>query len=283
MVTVAIVDDRAADAEALARLIGELPSTALPDGRPSRPGSSFDIRTFTSADELAQALSAGYDPDLAFIDIVLAEEDETGRAAASGQAASTAPGASGAAEGTDARPEGPHAATGIDVVERLFGLGARTQVVYVSGYDSFHTQVYRTHHAAYLEKPFNRADVAYALELALAALERSHEEPIAFRLKGADRVVRPAEILYLESNLHVVRVHTRRDTFEIYGKLADLVQQLPARFARCHQSFIVNLAAVASLDATGIVLVTGERVPVSRRMRAGVRQALFAYLRACRR
>ena len=76
MVTVAIVDDRAADAEALARLIGELPGPALPDGRPSRPGSSFDIRTFTSADELAQALSAGYDPDLAFIDIVLAEEDE---------------------------------------------------------------------------------------------------------------------------------------------------------------------------------------------------------------
>ena len=37
MVTVAIVDDRVADAEALARLIGELPGTALPDGRPSRP------------------------------------------------------------------------------------------------------------------------------------------------------------------------------------------------------------------------------------------------------
>ena len=157
------------------------------------------------------------------------------------------------------------------------------QVIYVSGYDSFHTQVYRTPHAAYLAKPFTPQDVACAVNLALSAQERSAERPLVLRVKGAERVVRPAEIIYLESSLHLVRVHTARETVEAYTKLGDLLRQLPARFVRTHQSFAVNLDAVSALDAAAVTLNTGETVPVSRRMRAGVREALFAHIRSTSR
>ncbi len=285
MYAVAIVDDLAADAEALARLVVSSPpsdtagsslaahpfpetcrETAAPqlDGKGSAgqhadatdgvlASDLFEVRCFSSADELVQCLDDAYAPDIAFIDIVL-----------------------------DPTTAGP-AADGIDAVERLLSRSPLTQIVYVSGYDAFHTQVYRTPHAAYLRKPFRSMDVSYALGLALAARERTAEKPLCLKIKGAERVIEPAEIRYLESRLHMVCIHAAQGDYEVYGKLADLVQQLPARFVRCHQSFIVNLATVASLDATGIVLVTGERVPVSRRMRAGVRQALFSYLRARRR
>ena len=109
------------------------------------------------------------------------------------------------------------------------------------------------------------------------------ESNIIDGIMRADQVVEPAEIRYLESRLHVVRVHAARGVLEVYGKLSDLLDALPARFVRCHQSFAVNLDAVTSLDASSITLVSGEQVPVSRRMRAEVRAALFAHLRARRR
>ncbi|HIU05052.1 MAG TPA: response regulator transcription factor [Candidatus Coprousia avicola] len=253
MYRVAIVDDQAEDAEALAQALERCrPATA-------GPGPVWEISRFPTASALAARLDTGYEPDLAFVDIVLDP---------------AAP-----ASGT---PDAPQPA-GIDAVAQLFAPGAQTQVIYVSGYDSFHTQVYRTPHAAYLAKPFTASDVSCAVDLALAARQRAVETPLTLRVRGAERVIRPAEILYLESNLHLVRIHTATETIEAYIKLGDLLRQLPAHFVRTHQSFAVNLDAVSALDATSITLATGDAVPVSRRMRAAVRDALFAHIREARR
>ena len=255
MVSVAILDDQPEAAATLAALVetfsvraGTTDIIGCTDGVPT----SFAVTCFTSASELIGSIIDGYEPDIAFIDIVLAEP-----APSPNTADSAAP------AGTDQ--------TGIDLVEQLLAHRPTTQIVYTSGYD--------TPHVAYLAKPFRRDDVAYALTLALAAREHTNDEALCFRLKGSERIVRPAEIRYLESKLHVVHVHTARDTFEVYGRLAALLDELPARFVRCHQSFAVNLDAVTSLGASSLTLIGGEEVPVSRRMRAGVRDALFAHLR----
>lgn len=250
MNVIAIVDDCIEDAEALASMVQACLHASSDTRLPDRT-----IRTFATVDALASWMNEGNSPDLAFIDIVLDPE--------------------ALHEGT--------ASTGIDAVETLFGAGSSTQVIYVSGYDEFHTQVYRTRHAAYLAKPFAEKDVALAMGIALAARERSFEKPLSLRVKGVERIVCPADILYLESSLHALRVHTAREVIETYGKLADALSQLPQRFVRTHQSFVVNLDAVRSLEQNAVTLISGASVPVSRRMRASVREALFDHIRAERR
>lgn len=288
---VAIVDDQAEDAKALAEALRR----CRPAADQTAPGSgeaatTWDIRCYPGADALAADLAAGYAPEIAFIDIVLdpaatpessaARDGETVGAAI---ARATAPEDGAAAPRNVRAPKAPARAasnsTGIDAVERLFTSGSQTQVIYVSGYDAFHTQVYRTHHAAYLAKPFTPQDVAFAVDLALAAGRRAAEAPLILHVKGAERIIRPAEIVYLESSLHLVRIHTASEVIEAYTKLGDLLRQLPERFVRTHQSFAVNLDAVSTLDASTVTLTTGEAVPVSRRMRASVRDALFAHIR----
>lgn len=255
MYTVAIVDDRPEDAQALAKLVEQAGTHLAPPRAPREPEqpAALSISCFSSPDQLADSLARSFEPDLAFFDIVF-------------------------------DPEAPKASqNGIDAVEQLLQDHPRTQVVYVSGYDSFHTQVYRTPHAAYLSKPFNQHDVDYAVKLAVTALERTAEEPLCLHARGVDHVVYPADIRYVESKLHMVIVHTVRGDIELYGKLSDLLDQLPDRFVRCHQSFAVNLDDVASLDAAAITLSSGQTVPVSRRMRSSVRATLFAHLRSKRR
>ena len=166
------------------------------------------------------------------------------------------------------------------MVADLLAAGLNAQVVYLSGYDVYHTRIYRTPHACYLQKPFRQADVDEALTQAVAGLRQVGGHPVRFHLKGEERVVSPRDIIYIESNRRRVQVHLRCESFETYARLADLERELPPSFVRCHQSFLVNLDYVSSLGTSAIELVGGGSVPVSRRYRPGVRDALFAHIRS---
>ncbi len=199
------------------------------------------IRTLFSADDLKAQLGSGQAPDVLFIDIALDEDD------------------------------------GIDLVRQL-GLGVRTQVVYVSGFDDYHTRVYETPHASFVKKPVRQEDVSLALEQALERL-RATAAPLVLRHDRTTDIVRPEDILYVESDRRNVIVHTRTATLRAYGKLSGVLDQLPGNFVRCHQSYLVNLDEVARLGADAVALSSGETIPVSRRWRPSVREALFDRIR----
>lgn len=170
--------------------------------------------------------------------------------------------------------------TGIDIVERMQHLNTFCQVVYMSGYDAYHTSVYRTSHAGYLRKPFSQEEVAETWQRVAVRIEQQLAKPLCFHSGGQERVLRPAEIMYLESNLRRICIHSVQGSFDIYGKLGDLLDRLPSNFVRCHQSFAVNLDYVNELLTASFCLTNGNEVPVSRRYRPAARDALVAHVRA---
>lgn len=175
--------------------------------------------------------------------------------------------------------EGDDARSGIELVERLQGDAPMMAVVYMSGYDRYHTRVYRTEHAAYLRKPFEQEDVAEAVRLVQAARSRVTDRPLLIRVHGKEVVIAPRDISHIESHLRMVRVHAGEETVEAYGKLSDLESRLPPHFVRSHQSFLVNLDYVADLGTSEVHLTTGDTLPVSRRCRPALKEALFAHIR----
>ena len=241
-IAVLVMDDSVQDATDLARLI-----EASPCAREAGFELALEVRA-GGVDELERAVATGL-PDIAFVDIRLSDEAD--------------------------------APTGIDAVEAVFA-GTAVQVVYVSAYDSYHTQVYRTDHASFVKKPASAADVDAALGHALRRLRERRAAPLVLHVRGAERVVDPASIVYLESDRRRVRVHLAGEVVEVYGKLGDFQRSLPASFARCHQSVLVNLDHVSALGKTDVRMVTGDELPVSRRHRAAMREALVAHVRAGR-
>ena len=78
------------------------------------------------------------------------------------------------------------------------------------------------------------------------------------------------QILYLESRLHQVIVHTVRpqDVCAFAAVLDDVEKALPEEtFFRCHQSFLVNIDSIYQLDRTGrnLILSNGETLGISKR------------------
>ena len=113
-------------------------------------------------------------------------------------------------------------------------------------------------------------EVAKALQSCLYHLHRKREECFCIRTKAKSVRIPYRQILYLESRLHQVIVHTVRpqDVCAFAAVLDDVERALPEEtFFRCHQSFLVNIDSIYQLDRTGrnLILSNGETLGISKR------------------
>ncbi len=172
---------------------------------------------------------------------------------------------------------------GIELVKRLFPRSGGTQVIYVTGYDTYHTRVYQTRHVYFLTKPVSQTELNDALDEAVRRIAEYVERPLSIHVDYAEKIVLPRSILYIESRRRVLHIHLEREVLETYARLNAIAHQLPSYFVRCHNSFLVNMDFVDELRADAIRLRSGEEIPVSRPRRAEVREAFARHMRTlCR-
>jgi DNA-binding LytR/AlgR family response regulator len=70
---------------------------------------------------------------------------------------------------------------------------------------------------------------------------------------GVSLLFDPSQVFYLEVDGHDTLVRTaRKRPYRSTRRVADLLARLPTPpFFRCHESFVVNLAKVRSIEAAG--------------------------------
>ncbi|HJA29857.1 MAG TPA: LytTR family DNA-binding domain-containing protein [Candidatus Olsenella pullicola] len=243
MLDVAVIEDDPVQLELLASMVED----CLAD-------EGACVERCAGPDALVECLIQGFSPELLVADIVLGEPALTAE-----------------------KGEGEHR-TAIDLVKRVRALGADPEVVYVTGYEGFHTRAYETDHACFLLKPVDRSEMEFALGRVLERLRRRVPRSLVVRMGASERLVRPDEIVYLESNRRVVRIHLADEVVEAYGKLGDYEKRLDGAFVRCHKSFLVNIAFVSGHRTGELVLSTGDVVPVSQSRRRATQDALLEFL-----
>lgn len=168
--------------------------------------------------------------------------------------------------------------SGIDLVKEHFGPASGTQVVYLTGFVEYCTEVYETDHVYFLLKPVTASQLGRALERAAGKLERV-EKPLRVVSNRTTVGIAPGRIVCIES-LHrkaYIRL-VDGSTVETRSRLAELKDALPRRFVQPHKSFLVNLDFVAELQPTQLKLAGGRIVPVSQARRKAVRAAFMSYL-----
>jgi len=77
------------------------------------------------------------------------------------------------------------------------------------------------------------------------------------------------EIIYFESSLRRVTIHTKNNADIFYGKLDDIEKDSPL-FVRVHKSFLVNKKHIRGISTDTVILSNGEVLPVSRRYSANL-------------
>ena len=192
---------------------------------------------------------------------------------------------------------------GFEVVELAAATASRTSYVFVTAYDQFALKAFEVRAIDYLLKPFSRERLAQALdsvrsraappaqgedvarEVALevareAARRKGVLERVLVRDGARVHVIPSTSIDWIEAQDDYVAISATGKTHLKNGRMAELEEGLdPALFLRVHRSYIVNVGAIARIEAPTrdswcAVLKDGKRIPVSRSGYAKLRELM---------
>lgn len=163
---------------------------------------------------------------------------------------------------------------GIEETEEMNRRWTDCQLVYLTDYIYFATEVYHREHVFYVLKNQFAEQIGEIFEKIFHQLSQTREK-LNFSVIGGEKLaVAPKELLYFERKGRVTRIHSSRGLYSICDKLPTLVERLPALdFVRCHNSYIVYFPAVRELQEKEFLMNDGSRVPISRRCAKSVKEA----------
>jgi two-component system LytT family response regulator len=158
--------------------------------------------------------------------------------------------------------------------------------VFVTAYERYACQAFDADAIDYLLKPYDGDRLGRALarlrkKLATrpagqpAALPPAPLEQLLVSERGVTRVVRVADIRWIETADNYVVLHTATSSPLLRQTLAGLVDRLGPGFVRCHRRAAVAVGWIEKIVALDkgdgeLLLRGGARVPCSRQYRADV-------------
>ena len=155
---------------------------------------------------------------------------------------------------------------GVETVAKIREVDDLVPIAFATTSQDHFADGYRLRVNRYLEKPLKLSDVKEAFKMGEEALKlRPH---ISVKSEGKDVEVMESDIIYVEQSRHHLYLHVSGGTeIKTLGKLDDFEEQLPhPPFYRCHKSYLVNLAQVASLDKEDrmFIMKEGDNVYIRR-------------------
>jgi two-component system response regulator AlgR len=180
---------------------------------------------------------------------------------------------------------------GLEAARHLARVERPPAVVFCTAYDEHALAAFDAAAVDYLVKPVRRERLAQALERAARYLAGQAARPalpaahaprthLSARLRGSVRLIPVEDIRYLQADEKYVVVHHGRGEDLVEDSLRALELEFGERFLRIHRNCLVAAREVAELrrgpegQAEVVVRGSGERLEVSRRCLAGVRERL---------
>lgn len=125
--------------------------------------------------------------------------------------------------------------------------------------------------------PIDKARLKQAVNRLRQMTEREYKRCLTVNTKGKIYRIPYDQILYAESSGRQMNLVTWEEKITIYGKLDQLLAQLPPYFLHCHKSYVINLNYVRQLEMYRLKLQgKSDWIPVSQKHYKELRERLLA-------
>lgn len=151
-----------------------------------------------------------------------------------------------------------------------------TQIVYVSAKEQYALQLFRSRPMDFLIKPVQKDEIERIMS-EYRRLSDIQKKFFEYHIGRAAHRIASGEIMYFQCCGRKVRINTvKNEKIEFYGKMADVKAQLDQRgFLEIHKSYIVNIGCVSAFHVKEVVMVNGERLPVSQSLQKKIQQRVL--------
>lgn len=166
---------------------------------------------------------------------------------------------------------------GMELARTLRGGGFRGGILFATSSKDFLLEGYSVYPVHYLLKPIERGALKEALLRDYH--QRFHPPALSIPIRGGCTVVPLDAILYIESFLHAVVIHTKDRDIEAAIPLKEIRDLLPpGAFLQCHKSFIIPMSKIRNITRVEVTLSAGQRLPVGRVFYAEAITAFIEYM-----
>ncbi len=139
-----------------------------------------------------------------------------------------------------------------------------TVVIILTAYENRYKEGYEARVFRFMTKPIEEKELFEYLSVSMEELQLT--EKISLMRRGIQHNILIRDICYLAAQSGGSELWTTKDMYFCDESLIQWEQTLPENiFFRCHSKYLVNMAHVTSFENQIIILVNGEKIPVSRR------------------
>lgn len=156
-----------------------------------------------------------------------------------------------------------------------------TKIIFVSGYETYHKQLYEVKPLAFISKPIMIEEIESAVNKCMKQFiaEKNNCDIFEYKVKNSIIRVMQKDILYFESKKRKMRIVTANEDEEFYGTVIDTIEKLNSdKFIKVHESFILNLDNVKLFLPDSLTMRNGDIIYISKTYRSIVKKSIKRYL-----
>jgi DNA-binding LytR/AlgR family response regulator len=158
---------------------------------------------------------------------------------------------------------------GIEIARRIRETDAHVGIVFLTSVLNHVLEAYEVRADNYLLKPLKYT--RFLKEVEQARTRRGHNRFFIETNDSGVYKIYTKSICYIETEERHTKIRTEADMVLSYKRMWEHEQNLfEPHFIRCHTGYIVNLFYFEKMEQNDIILLSGERVPVSRNRKKDV-------------
>lgn len=151
---------------------------------------------------------------------------------------------------------------GIELAKRIRKDNNRAEIIFITSHFEFVGEGYEVDALHYLIKPISVEKLTQVLTKAAEKL--SGEPPsVVISCEGETVKLYESDILYVESFLHYIVIHTKDNEYKIKENISVFENKVSDVFYRIHRSYLVSLKYITRISRTSVNIGNTE-LPLSR-------------------
>jgi DNA-binding LytR/AlgR family response regulator len=240
MIQIAICDDNALELKNTNDIVQDFAKAA--------PGTDISVRTFTSAFELVDYISARGGFHIYLLDILMPNIN------------------------------------GIKVGESIREKDDLAVIIYLTSSADYALKSFGVYAFQYLLKPVSASQLHGVLNKAFLKIDQEKQNVISLKTKDGISVIRYHQIISVEYSNHCLRFYLSDGTTAVSVCLREPFEttanelQKDRRFVRPHVSFVINMRYVRTITSKGFSMTNGSFIAISRKNYTEIKKKYIDFL-----
>lgn len=168
--------------------------------------------------------------------------------------------------------------SGIDLAIKTNAISPYTQIIYLTSYLQYVSDVYQSEHIYFIHKDHIVDYLSVAIKKAAIEINRTHNTLLSVYWNKVKTDIIMKNITYIERNKRTSIIHTNENNYKTAKSLDKLINELSDDFVIVHKSYIVNMNYIKTINSSDVLMKNGISISISRSHQNIVKTRFTDYL-----